>query len=493
MLLTLLLLIPLATALVCRLVPRRSLIEAANVAGSLATLAAGLLVVAEVYAAGPVTELGGTLYVDALGALLIAVIVTIGFAAALYSVGYLRHDIASGEVPPGQAANYYAGYHIFLWTMLVTCAVNNLGLLWVAVEATTLISALLVGFYRTRPALEAAWKYLVLCTVGIVFALLGVLLTYYAASQALGEAASLDWTALVAVSDRLDPAVMRLAFVFALVGFGTKAGFAPLHTWLPDAHSQAPSPISAVLSGVLLNCALYAILRCHTIAVGALGPEFPSRLLLGFGLLSVAVAIPFILIQRDVKRLLAYSSVEHVGLIAVAFGLGGPLGLYAGLLHLVNHAATKALLFFTAGELVQRYGTRRIGAIRGAVQAAPLTGSLLLLGALAITGTPPFGIFVSEFSILWAGVAQGQWLVAAAVALMLAAVFAAFFGHAAAMALGRSSQPAPDESHGRAPLPRLSALALALPAAGVLLLGLYVPPPLSDAIQQVVRLFGGSS
>jgi len=353
MLLLALLAAPLLVALPCRLLYRQQqLIERLNVAGALLTAVLAGAVVVDVASNGPQEDPSGLFYVDALSAVLIGTIAAVGLAAALVSVGYLRRDLLAGHLLDGRKGLgwYYFGFHIFIWTMLATVSVANLGLLWVGIEATTLASALLVGFYRTKAALEAAWKYIILCTVGITFALFGVLLTYYAAVQANGDGASLEWTALSARAAQLDPALMKLAFVFILIGFGTKAGFAPLHTWLADAHSQAPSPISGVLSGVLLACALYAILRFQALTAAATGTDFASNLLLAFGVFSVAVAVPFILIQRDLKRLLAYSSVEHIGLMAVAFGIGGPLGTAAGLLHLVNHALTKALLFFAVHQ-----------------------------------------------------------------------------------------------------------------------------------------------
>ncbi len=484
--LLLLLTIPVFTGLLCRLLPRPSWVEGANAAGATATLGAGIALALRVFSGGPARALDDLLYVDALGALLLAVIAVIGFLAALYSIGYMRRDIAHGKVSPGQLGWYYLGYHLFLWTMLVTGTVNNLGLLWVAIEATTIVSALLVGFYRTKAALEAAWKYLILCTVGITFALFGVLLTYYASVQKLGAEAGLSWTTLMEHAGELDPGLMKLAFVFVLVGFGTKAGFVPLHTWLPDAHSQAPSPVSAVLSGVLLKCGLYGVMRFHLIVAGTLSAEFSSHLLLGFGLLSVVVAVPFILVQRDLKRLLAYHSVEHLGLIATAIGLGGPLGLYAGLLHLFNHAMAKALLFFVAGNLAQRYGTTQMSRIRSALHTMPATGVLLLLGTFAITGVPPFAIFVTEFGIVGAGFAQGYAAVGIVLVAALAIVFAGAFGHALEMAFGRPSLRLSPVLVGP-----FGAVALAVPTAFVLLFGVYVPAPVGQAVQQVVGMFAG--
>jgi len=487
MLIYLLLAIPLLTGILCRLVPGQAAIERINVLGALATAGVGIALGLRVFMDGAVTARGDFFRVDALSALLILVIAVVGLFAALYSVGYMRHDVAAGEVPADQLPWYYLGFHIFILTMLTSGVVNNLGLMWAAIEATTIVSALLVGFYRHAAALEAAWKYLVLNTVGITFALFGVLLTYYAAVHALGDEVGLNWTTLIAHAGQLDPGVMKVAFVFILIGFGTKAGFAPMHTWLPDAHSQAPSPISAVLSSVLLNCALYGILRFHLITTKTVGSAFSSRLLLGFGLLSVAVALPFLLVQTDVKRLLAYSSVEHIGLIAVAIGIGGPVGIYAGLLHLVNHSVTKALLFFLSGELVQRYGTRRIRAIRGVVGATPLLGTLLLVGVFAIAGLPPFGMFVSELSIFVAGFREGYAIVTVALIALLALIFTGLFGHFGGMVFG---SPVKRQVTG-ADIGRTSIALFGLLALAITVLGLYVPPPLTSAIQQIVRIFTG--
>ena len=493
MLLSLLLALPPITALVCRLLyRRRRTMEAVNALGALATVALALGVAADVARHGAHEVAGGVFYVDALSAVMLAVIAIVGGTAALVSISYIQHDLDERLIPDGRRGVgwYYLGLHIFLWTMLVTVCLNNLGLLWVGIEATTLASALLVGFYRTKAALEAAWKYIILCTVGITIALFGVLLTYYASLQAAGTgAASLNWTALSRSAQGLDPTMMRLAFVFVLVGFGTKAGFAPLHTWLADAHSQAPSPISAMLSAVLLPCALYGILRFHAITLAATGTTFSSNLLLAFGILSVVLAVPFIVVQRDLKRLLAYSSVEHIGLMAVAFGIGGPLGIYAGILHLVNHAVTKALLFFAAGEIGQRFGTRRISAIRGVIQASPLVGWLLLLGVLAITGSPPTGIFISEFTIAGAGLAGDRIQVVAGVAivLLLGVVFAGMLFHALRLVYGAPERIA--ERGAPAGGRKISDLAWIAPLVPLLLLlvlfGIVVPAPISRLFEDV--------
>jgi hydrogenase-4 component F len=480
---------PLVAGLLARLAPRVRLAEWLSVAGAAATCGAGLLLVSQVVGNGRQTAADGLLAADALSALLVLVIVTIGLFATVASVGYLRHDVRHGETSPDQVGWYHCGLHAFTWTMLVTVLVDNLGLLWVAIEATTLASALLVGFYRTRAALEAAWKYLVLCTVGITFALFGVLLTYYAGDRLLGpHQATLSWSELLAVAERLDPDLMRLAFVFVVIGFGAKAGFAPLHTWLPDAHSQAPSPVSGLLSGVLLNCALYGILRFLPIAAPSVGPRFAHDVLLGFGLFSVAVAVPFILVQRDLKRLLAYSSVEHVGLIAAAIGVGGPAALFAGLLHLLNHAITKSLLFFATGEVVQQYGTRRISRIRGAARAVPVAGPLFLLGAFAISGLPPSGVFLSELGILVAAFLQDVAWVGVLILALLAATFAGLCGHAVSVAFGRPVHPLEPTKSSPATLVALVPLAL-----GAIVLGVWVPDGLATLLRQAAETIGTGS
>jgi hydrogenase-4 component F len=490
MTLALLLTLPLITAVLCRLVGDLRAAEIINVVGAGGLLVVAAALVTQVIRDGWQTGLHNLLYVDALSAIMVAVIAGVGFVAALVSVGYLRRDLAARHVPGGWrgVAWYYLGLHAFIWTMLVTVTVNNLGLLWVGIEATTLASALLVGFYRTRAALEAAWKYLILCTVGITFALFGVLLTYYAAAQTGGGASSLNWTSLMRTGSTLDPDMLRVAFVFVLVGFGTKAGFAPLHAWLADAHSQAPSPVSGLLSGVLLPCALYGILRFHMVSMLALGPHFSSRLLLAFGVLSVLVAAPFMLVQRDIKRLLAYSSVEHIGLMAVAFGIGTPAAVYAGLLHLVNHAASKALLFFVAGDVAQRHGTRRISAIRGLLRVAPYGGTLLLVGVLAIGGVPPFSVFISELSIVAAGFRSDRWALGAVcvVVLLLGAIFAGLLWQALRVLYGAPGA-APEAGRRDASL----ALCVAPLLAVMLLLGVYVPHPISDLFSELATVMAG--
>jgi hydrogenase-4 component F len=495
--LLLLLLAPVVTGLLCLAVPNARLSERVNLIGAAVMLLAAALVVIRVARDGAFEAVRGLFYVDQFSALMVGAIAVVGFAAALASLRYLQTELAHGAVPQGEFGLrlYYAGLHAFIVTMLATVTVDSLGLLWVGIEATTVASGLLVGFSRSRAALEAAWKYLLICTVGITCALFGVMLTYYAAKTGSGSG-SLDWSALSGHASGLDPNLMRLAFVFVLVGFGTKAGFAPLHTWLADAHSQAPSPVSGLLSGVLLSCALYGILRFHTLTVAATDSRFSNHLLLGFGLLSIAVAVPFIVLARDVKRLLAYSSVEHIGLMAVAFGIGGPLGVTAGLIHLLNHAATKSLLFFLSGSVSQHYKTRKIGAIRGLLQFDPLLGWLLLFGVLAITGAPPFGIFITEIAIVGAGLQAGRIEVAVAIAViaLLGIVFAGFIRHALKIAYGPRNPSGELPARIARPFASLSAVIAVAPLLVVMLLfGLHVPGPVQDLAHQIAGILEPAS
>src|SRR5579884_1971553 len=365
MLLFLLLLLSLIAAVLAVALRRRSWIEAATVICQVGTLVVALVATAEVMDRGHITGIGGWLYADALSALSFLIIAFVGATAALYSVGYMRENMKEQPIEPIDASSelrevrrYYALFNLFLFAMLVVPVSNSLGVLWIAIEGTTLASLFLVSFYRTREALEAAWKYVIVGSVGIALALFGTVLTYYSAVQVLGSGYDLNWSILAPYAAQLNPSVMRLAFIFIVVGYGTKAGLAPMHTWLPDAHSEAPSPISALLSGVLLNTAMYGILRYYALATPSLGRLYPNTLLLGFGLVSLLIAALFILRQHDVKRLLAYSSVEHMGIVAVGIAFGGAIGLYGALLQMIGHALAKSLMFFASGQVGLRYGTK---------------------------------------------------------------------------------------------------------------------------------------
>jgi len=337
----------------------RPALEIAHMLGVTAVLILVLIVAGQVLASGEVSALNHWLRVDALGAIFVVIVGLVGFLAGLYSIGYTRHDLEIGEMDTGRLIAYYGLFHFFFFTMLLAVISNNIIIMWVAIEATTLSSAFLVGLYGTRPALEAAWKYVVICTVGVAFGLYGTILVYSDAVNVMKETgmASL-WSEIVKNAGALDPTLLKLAFVFVLIGFGTKAGIFPMYTWLPDTYSEAPSPVSAMLSGVLVNCALFVIIRFSIIVNLTLGPTFTQTLFLVFGVLSLATAVFFMLGQRDLNRLLAYSSPENTGLILVALGLGGPLGTLAGLLQLLNHSLVKSMLFFLSGSILIKYRSR---------------------------------------------------------------------------------------------------------------------------------------
>ncbi|OLD11433.1 MAG: hypothetical protein AUJ06_00435 [Chloroflexi bacterium 13_1_40CM_3_70_6] len=481
----LLIAIPLVAAFGSAVAPRRG--PALSALACAATLAFGVAVAARAFTLPAERGLGGLVYLDALSGLIVLIIAVVSAIAGLYAVAYVRNAVASGDIAGGQVRWFYMWFQLSIAAMFAVPLLNNLGLMWVAVELTTMTTALLVAFFRRGHALEAAWKYLMLGAVGLGFALFGLLLTYYAASHALGEAASaLAWDELRARAAALDPGLMRVAFALVLIGFGTKAGLAPMHTWLPDAHGQAPTPVSVLLSGALLNCALYAVLRFHLLAVGALGPEFSSDLLLGLGALSIVVAVPFVLVQHDLKRLLAYSSVEHMGVVALAVGIGGPLGLFAAAFHMFNHALAKTTLFVAAGALGQSYGTLRLARLRGAIEVAPLPALALLIGTLAITGAPPFAPFASEFGIALAGFAGRPQAIAGAVVLIAGSVL--IFGGMLYHVLQVTMQAAPARVRPTS-FPFAAAL-VGLPLGTLLVMGIWLPPAFRDAFSAAAGVLG---
>lgn len=491
MLLTLIVAIPLAAALLSLILTPRPWGEVVTTVAAFITLGLALVLTGQVMSQGHVAGLGFWLYADALSALSVLIIAFVGATAALYSVGYMRENLKEVEVESGTAGHdlrrYYLLFNLFLFAMLVVPVSNSLGVLWIAIEGTTLASLFLVSFYGTPEALEAAWKYVIVGSVGIALALFGTILAYYSAVQVLGTTYDLNWSVLAPAAPQLNPSVMRLAFIFIVVGFGTKAGLAPMHTWLPDAHSEAPSPVSALLSGVLLNTAMYAILRYYALATPSLGRAYPNALLLAFGLLSLVIAMLFILQQRDIKRLLAYSSVEHMGIVAVGVAFGGPLGLYGALLQMIGHALAKSLMFFVSGQVGLRYGTKQIDGIAGVVRAMPVTGSLLIVGALALTGSPPFGVFISEFAILAAGFQHGQGLAAMVVFSLIALIFIRFLGPINRMAFGKSAQEI-----ARGEISRTSLIAMLGSLVLVVGLGVMIPVPLGELLRQSAAVLEGT-
>lgn len=433
---------------------------------------------------------GDQLYVDAFNVYLIALTSLVGLTTSIFSRPYMTHELDIHKVTPLRLRLYHASFQGFLFTMLLALSTNNLGVLWVALEGATLATVLLVSLYRTPESIEAAWKYFILCGVGIAQALFGTVLLYFAAARVVPDPnQALQWTVLYQHANHLEPIVIAIAFIFLLVGYGTKIGLVPLHNWLPDAHSEGPTPMSAVLSGLLLNVALYAVVRVKMIVDGALilsdqhDPQLAGKLMMGFGLLSFLVAGLFLHRQRDIKRLFSYSSIEHMGLMTFAFGLGGPLATFGALLHMTVHSLTKSAIFVTVGHASQIAGTQRIEHIRGLIQTQPAVGWGLLVGSIAIAGFPPFGVFTSEFLLLTATMKSWPWLTIPLL-VGLAIAFAGLFRHLHPMVFG----PVPE---GQRPI-RLNPLPLSLHLGLVLWLGLAIPAFLAQWFDEATRLISGS-
>jgi hydrogenase-4 component F len=464
----------------------RRTLSAIDVSGSAVLAALALVLAREVKTGGP--HAFGVFRVDDLGLVFLLLLVVLTLAVSIYTVGWLKQAIAVGNMKAETVQSYFALVHAFVATMVVTVLADNLGVLWIAMEGTTITSAILVGYHGHQHGLEAAWKYIIVTTIGISFGLFGTVLVYAAAAAAgvQGGADAMSWSAIMKVAPALDPSIVRIGFIFVMVGYGTKAGLAPMHLWLPDAHSQAPTPVSALLSGVLIKCALLGIIRFQTIAAAACGAAFPATVLLAFGLTSVVVATPFILAQHDIKRLLGYHSVEHVGIVALGLGFGGSIGVYGALLHTVNHGVTKALAFFASGTAIARYGSRDMRVIRGLLAVAPVGATLLMLAALSLAGVPPFSIFVSEIMVLRAGIGQGHWLAIGVFLAMVVIIFAGLLHHVGAMVFGR-----PPDAAGREPEAWSPLLAMLLLAAIMILLGLTIPATFDGLLRRATVIVVG--
>ncbi|TDR79670.1 hydrogenase 4 subunit F [Paludibacterium purpuratum] len=481
--LSVLLSIPLVTSLLCfaaRLLGPGARVAATtlHLLGTALLLVLSLGVAGTVLYGGPATALSGWLHVDALGAIFLGLLGLVGFLTGFYSIGYMGHELEEGEIDVGQLCLYFGIFNLFLFTMLLAVTANNIIMMWVAIEATTLGSAFLVGFYHQRSSLEAAWKYIIICTVGVAFGLYGVVLVYSNAASVMGDhGGAVFWTVLMGQAKSFDPTLMRLAFVFVIIGFGTKTGLFPMHAWLPDAHSEAPSPVSALLSAVLLNCALLVIIRFYLLVSRAIGPAFPQMLFMAFGLMSLAVAAFFIVSQGHMKRLLAYSSVENMGLIVLGLGLGGPLGVFAALLHTINHSLAKALLFCGSGNVLLKYGTPDLGAIKGLLKSAPLTAMLFGAGALALGGIPPFNVFFSEFLLVTAGIKAGHAGLIVLCLVLLTVVLAGLVRMVAGSLFG----PAPDQVEPGEP-GALTLVPMAVLLALMLIMGVAAPRPVTDLL-----------
>ncbi len=470
----LILAIPLVTAALLIFISNYRLSARLNAASAFLTLLAALSLFVRKTAPGPY------LLVDDLNIVFIVLNTFVGFTASVFSASYIAHELETGRLTKAQLRFYHAMYQTLLFAMSLSLLANNIGLMWVAIELATLTTVVMVGIYRTHEALEAAWKYFILGSVGIALALFGTILVYMAARPVVGEGPDgMVWTVLIDHASALDPALLNLAFVFLLLGYGTKVGLAPLHAWLPDAHAEGPTPISAVLSGLLLNVALHAVLRFKLLLAANPGAIAPGPLLVTMGLVSLIFAGFMLYRRRDIKRMFAYSSIEHMGIIAFAFGMGGPLANFAGLLHMTMHSLTKSAIFFTVGHIAQAKDTQKIAEIRGLTTSHPMLGWSLVVGVVAIAGMPPFGVFMSEFLVVSSTFARAPLLAIPLVIGLLVAV-GALMQKVHGLAFGEPtgvSHPVKASY-----LPMIAHFGLVLTA------GLYLPPPLVAWFQHVAVL-----
>ena len=457
----------------------RVLLGSCTIAFALALMLAG-----RVLNGGSVAGAGGWLHADALSALVVCIITGVSLACASYGTHYMAavvsHDRADARWAPGR---YEALYLALVACMLVAALVDNLGLMWISIEGSTLASALLVGYYRRPGAVEAGWKYLLLCSVGIALALFATVLLYYSAVHVFGEGAEgLRWTALRAEAARLDPRFVKLAFLFALVGYGAKAGMAPMHSWLPDAYTQAPTPVAALMSTGLLATTLSALLRFHAITAVCVGPAWSGGLLAFFGILSMLVAMPFMLVQGEYKRLLAYSSIEHTGFVALAIGLGTPLAVFGGMLHLLMQSLAKTLAFLAGGTIGRAADSRRLDHWTGVLAVNPALGALFVGAGLGLAGLPPAGTFVSEWLALIGGFSSPRRTYAILALVTFAVVFAGLAFHWTRVALGR---PRPNWNDRLAPASRVPLWSL---LALLVLFGVWLPAPVRALVELAARV-----
>ncbi len=470
------LVIPAAAAVLLAVLPGYRLTARLNVLATLLTF----VTASSLFVVEPIS--GTYLLVDDLNKVFIVLTTFVGFTTSVFSASYIGHEIEIGRLTPRFVRFYHAMYQVLMFAMNLALIANNIGLMWVAIEMATLTTVLMVGIYRTHEALEAAWKYFILGSVGIALALFGTILVYMAARPVIGEGVdAMVWSALMRRASQFDPALLNVAFIFLLLGYGTKVGLAPLHAWLPDAHAEGPTPISAVLSGLLLNVALYALLRFKMLL--ALNPAAiaPGPLMVIMGLISCLFAAFMLYRRRDIKRMFAYSSIEHMGIIVFAFGMGGPLANFAGLLHMTMHSLTKSAIFFAVGHIAQVKGTQKIADMGGLTVTNPVLGWGLVLGVVAIAGLPPLGIFMSEFLVLSSTFAREPWL-AIVLALGILVALGGLFMRLNAIAFGAPRGPTAKAEASYVPM--FAHLAL------VFMAGIYMPAPLVKGFENVARLLG---
>ena len=470
------LVIPAAAAVLLAVMPGYRLTARLNVLAALLTFGTA----SSLFVVEPVS--GTYLLVDDLNKVFIVLTTFVGFTTSVFSASYIGHEIEISRLTPRFVRFYHAMYQALMFAMNLALVANNIGLMWVAIEMATLTTVLMVGIYRTHEALEAAWKYFILGSVGIALALFGTILIYMAARPVIGEGVdAMVWSALRSRAAQFDPALLNVAFIFLLLGYGTKVGLAPLHAWLPDAHAEGPTPISAVLSGLLLNVALYALLRFKMLL--ALNPAAiaPGPLMVIMGLMSCLFAAFMLYRRRDIKRMFAYSSIEHMGIIVFAFGMGGTLANFAGLLHMTMHSLTKSAIFFAVGHIAQVKGTQKIADMGGLTVTNPVLGWGLVLGVVAIAGLPPLGIFMSEFLVVSSTFAREPWL-AIILALGILIALGGLFLRLNAIAFGAPRGPTAKAEASYVPM--FAHLAL------VFMAGIYMPAPLVKGFENVARLLG---
>lgn len=480
----LLLLLPLLGILYFGLLGHKEDVGKQNIRFNGVTLLLSLWLAVNVFLSGTILSADQYFIVDSFNVYLIVLTAFVGFTTSIFSAPYMAHEQEIGKLTANRLRLYYSMYQGFMFAMYLVLTTNNMGIMWVAMEAATLATVLLVGLYRTPESIEAAWKYFILCGVGIAQALFGTILLYYAAIQISDVDNALTWSVLYENAKLLDPEILEIAFVFMLIGYGTKIGLVPLHNWLPDAHSEGPTPMSAVLSGLLLNDALYAVVRNKMLVDGATDSHIAGYLMMGFGMLSFLVAAFFLHRQKDIKRLFSYSSIEHMGLMTFAFGIGTPFATFAALLHMTVHSLTKSAIFVTVGHAAQISGTQSIEKIRGLIKTQPQVGWGLLIGTLAIAGFPPFGVFASEFLVLLATMQSYPWL-APFLLLGIGIACAGLFRNIQPMVYGE--KPEGQQAVQANLWPVMIHLAI------VLWLGLAMPDFLADWFTQATILISGSA
>jgi hydrogenase-4 component F len=491
------LIIPALAAILFLFLNNRLYLQLTSILASFLILLSGIIVLvqfssmnmmaASIYHSPSISYFNNIIHVDALSMLLIIVLLILTFCVSLYSVNYIENAIHHKMFDESKVKLFYSLLYLFIFTMLLTLSTGNLGILWISLEATTLSSAFLVGFSNNKTAIEASWKYIIICSVGIAISLLGIIFLNLSSSHALPEGlSSLDFSLLMTASEKLDPTFLKFAFIFILVGFGTKAGLAPMHTWLPDAYSQAPSPVSALLSGSLSSCSMYGIMRIVALTNRSLGENFyTGRLLIAAGILSTLTAALFIITQKDYKRLLAYSSIEHMGIIAFSLGIFSNLSLFAAFYHMTTHSLTKALAFLSSGNIYLKFGTREIKQVRNLAKILPFSGSIFLAALLSLGGLPPFGTFISELYVFSAAFKENYPVLGILMILLIVFVFIGILSTAFSMFKPKVLQ-VEDTIILRTKSNLFDILPLVLLLLLIIILGLYMPDFLRNLILQAV-------